>query len=640
MRRIWTFWFWSAALFAAGTGLGGWLWSRIQFPFSNPEQVVGPSALNPFNDLAGFALFVGLPSLFWILFHFWTRGHFSPPPGRARPLPPKDADRAGRFRLLLWAGLALLALVIALNVPTYHASGPFDAFHEGESLGAAQSLAAHQAPYGDFFFFHGWFQDPGRSWAAFQLFGTSIGAQRTLESILKVLLWLLLAVFLARTFRQNPVWAFAALLSVAFFYVPFIFDGLVEPFLRSTDPAAVLDAFQKWRPWLEPFHWIILSGRDLLVLAFLAVVGRMGEFISRGPLKKEKARFFFAAAGLSLIPLLAMAYSVDRGIYLLGTGAFFSVLFYFLFSRKDARALYVWALAAGLLAGLLALGAAIQWNGGGFARYVFLDLPRYKMLTDKLAYPLGLGGGKFFLAAGLAALALFRWTQAWLSFPGPARDFFARYAVETALLFLGLFCFRNILERPDLDHLACDSLWLFLFFLFGLFRRGQSLKPGIFSRVFPRVILALALLTGGLGLVRLERQDLLEKNFPSCRTDRDFLDPQRLAAVDRLNAELKPGEPFFTWGVDASWYYLLHRACPTPYPCLWVAAPADFQRQVVQCLEVGKVRLVLKPGGDWVSNIDGISDEARFPIVSAYIRANYVFWQKAGTQEIWIRKGS
>ncbi len=629
-----------------GTGLGYLVWNYISLPFSNPMEVVGPPTLhgiNPYNDILRFIIFVLLPSgLLLILYVFNLFGIKEPIPNFSQAREgAKNKKNTYFFEILL----ILFAALLSLNIPTYHSFGQFDPFHEGESLGTAMSAIDHQVPYRDYFFFHGVIQDPLRSVWAFQWFGQSIGAQRTLESIFKVATWMLLALFLAKVFFSNRFFALAALISIAVFSIPFLFDTLVEPWVRPHEPENIVGVFKHCEPWLAPFHWIILSGRDLLSMAFLLAFLSVLKYTDDNQPSKNNLKLSFSAFCFSFFPLMALAHSVDRGIYLMTAGCVFSAWFVLFFlKRRESLFAYIAGILFGWISGILALGYFLQWNYAGFVSFVFGVLPRYKLLTDALPYPIQ--DPRYFVAMVLLAFYVFREWERFLrliyhgklTLIEALKVFLGEDGVLVVLLTLSLFNFRNVLERPVLDHLAYNFIFVFLMVLVDIFR---TFRPFFESRLFQKIslgILAFVVILAGFSFYRLMAFDQWGQNFPLKKNDVSFLTDNRRQVVDFLKTELKTGEPFFALTNDASWYYLLNRPSPTAYPCLWVAAPKAFQQQVVESLEQKKIRIVLYKNSFWGSSIDDIPDLQRFPVITQYVQSHYIPYKKIADQEIWIRK--
>jgi len=636
-------------VFFVGAGLGYLAWDHITLPFSNPMEIVGPPVLhsvNPYNDVLRFFDFIFLPSGLLTLFYFFIFFrvetkiyHLSPP---RKYVSGEAGGKISFFYFRIF--LVVFAALLSLNIPTYHAFGRFDPFHEGESMGPAMSLMDHQVPYRDFFFFHGIFQDPMRSALAFQCFGKSIGAQRSLESLLKVGTWMLLALFLARVFWKRS-YAFAVLILTAVFSVPFLFDIGVEPFIRPHEPENIVNVFMRWESPFSFFHRIILSDRDFWVMAFLlAFLAFLENARADFPLKK-RFEFWFSTFSLAFVPWLALADSVDRGVYLIAAAFILSAWFILcFFKKKGFLPVYVSGSVMGGLCGFVVLGMVSHWNYSGFFNFVFDVLPRYKLLTDALPYPIH--DLQFILVLFLLSFYCFRMTQAFLRLiffeklktTEALRVFLFQDGVRTVLLIFSLFCFRNVLERPVFDHLAYNFICIFLLVIWDVFLIFRNFFEGKFFRRLSYGMGILGLIFIGLSAYRLIEFDQWEKNFPLKMSDDSFLSEDRRQVVSFMRVELKVGEPFFAFTNDASWYYLLDRVCPTAYPCLWVASPKVFQQQVVDSLERKKIRIILYKNSFWASDIDDIPDTERFPIITQYIQDHYVPYKKIADQEIWIRK--
>ena len=96
-----------------------------------------------------------------------------------------------------------IALLIALDTQSYMSAGEFETFEEGQPLSAGMSYLDGGTPYRDFSFVHGLYDEPLRAAAAFALFGPSIGAVRTLQSVNKIITFGFLTWFLIRVFSRN-----------------------------------------------------------------------------------------------------------------------------------------------------------------------------------------------------------------------------------------------------------------------------------------------------------------------------------------------------------------------------------------------------------------------------------------------------
>lgn len=243
------------------------IWPLIELPFTNPWGVTGRLTLaqyNPVNDIVRFIAFLACPIILLVVAYVLASDQIKSllPPHNSRIS--NDEPMHGwlfKNRHAATGILVLLAITISLNVPTFHASSKkVDAFHEGESLGTAVSYIAGKAPYKDFIFLHGVYQDPLRSVLAFQLVGRSIGAVRTLESIHKLATFSLLAIFLIQIFRSQYVTAFYFLFVIAFLRKDLSKD---EDFLCMTSEAIWYYLVDKPCPIRFPVVWF----RDANILS-------------------------------------------------------------------------------------------------------------------------------------------------------------------------------------------------------------------------------------------------------------------------------------------------------------------------------------------------------------------------------------
>ncbi len=574
-----------AAVYVAGFGAGLALWGRISLPFHNPWNVMGLPALqgfHPANNILRFLVLMACPAVALLVANrIWPGMLAAPAARRAEP-----AEAAGPRGGILLVALAALA---GFNIPTYHAWGPLNRFHEGESLGTAVSHLHGQIPYQDYLFVHGVYQDPLRSAAAFRLFGRSIGSPRALESAVKIAAFALLGWLLWELFERRWVAAYGALLVVVALH------GLVA-----------LEAM--WLP-LAPLR---LMPRDVTAMAFLVALVRLYRRPEAG------AGAWFVA---SFVPVASFGYSIDRGFFLTATALVGLPLLRLLIRRQGRFWLPV---LAGVAAGGAVLGWLLEWRAGEFVRFTFLTMPRYKEWMDGIAFPIhqapmwGLGA--------LAALNLFQLTRLLLAEGG--REFLRKYFLEVCLLLLAVFYLRAGLGRADIVHVSVNS-WPSYLLACRLF-----LEAGLKRRL----VVAGAVGLAAVCLVQIPRAGLMAQNFPLGRPDSFYLPAGYLQAAAAVRQSLGPGESFFTMTSEALWYYLVDRPCPARFPVVWFAAPAFYQQEIIRDLERNNTKLVLYRNAAPSNRIDGIGNEQRLPLVASYLQEHYEPWRKIEDHEIWIRR--
>ncbi|MFH1149293.1 MAG: hypothetical protein V1748_02335 [Actinomycetota bacterium] len=618
-----------AALFVLGTGLGLLAWKFIRLPFRNPWNVTGPLTLvrlNPANNIARFGLVVLLPTaLLFLLVLAWRERSvgmlfFEPGAPVCRPGP-----RPSRGVTVLLAFLLIvLAIVAALNFPTFPSDAPvMDTFHEGESLGPGECLAQGQAPYRDFVFVHGPYEDPIRCVLAWKLFGRSIASVRTLQSLNKIIGFLLLAFMLFRLFQGDWLFTFLTFVLIVFFSGP-----LAGPFYRN--------------PIVMYF-----PERDMTAFAFIITVTYMWEALKADTARGR--RLFVISAFMGFFALVPFAYSIDRGFYNAGTYAVLVLLLFIaFFYRKGLRLTFISSTLLGVAAGLLVLGFAIRWEYGAFFRFAFLDMPRYKELMDGFVYPIRSAFGVRMVL--LIALVIF-WTgyqflrvyeKAARRFMVAVRSFLREYLVELALLMLAVFSFRSALGRADMGHIQYSSAFTYLLLVF-IFIKHYLARwlTGLGGRkVFAAGLAIVLAVLIGVDAYRIVDRDRFDSNFPVVKGYEDsyFIPDEYQNASTFLSGILKPGENFVTMTNEASYYYFVGRPSPVRFPVVWFAMPEQFQREMVVDMEKNNVRYVIYRNRNPVNNIDNIKNVKRLPIVFDYIDRNYEPYRTIDGTEIWIRK--
>ncbi len=611
-------------VFGAGLGLSLLFWDHFTLPFHNPLEVVGyctEKSINPQDDVIRSAFFILFPALLGLLFLRDWKGFSERELGRE---PVQSRDTFWKFLLMLYAAL------IAVNVPTYHAFGRFDVFHEGESLGSALSVLQGFKPYRDLFFFHGLVQDPLRALAVRHDLGYLIGSERVWESGMKTLGWMFLALALLSLFRRNKAWAFGALSLLALLHVRFLFDVVGLLMVQPLNPQTVLQAFLTHSSFWASFNEFIFPSRDLLTVLWCWSFFEMDRMERMGDERRSLAVFPFLFA---FVPVFGLVYSVDRGVYLILASLLVLGLARPQWRSPNSKFLWGSAIGGAVLAGMIDT-FLLQGNWAGFIQFVFLKLPRFKELSEKLPYPIHeplffgvcavFAGEVFFLA--LAGSALYRNERNWAAIQ-------REYRIEATLLFLSLLFFRNVLARSEQEHLIYSLLpfYLLLFYQGWKYARGWS---GRWERILKPLVLTLAVLM----VVPIFREDVLRQNFPLGVPDDQFVLPAQKDLVSRLGPLIKPGDGFFTFTPEAGWYYLLRQPCPTPYPYLWTAVTIEAQKEVVGALEEKRVKWVLYRDQEWSWQIDGIPNDRKFPVIAAYLAQNYQPAFNVDGSEIWVRK--
>lgn len=121
-----------------------------------------------------------------------------------------------------------------------------------------------------------------------------------------------------------------------------------------------------------------------------------------------------------------------------------------------------------------------------------------------------------------------------------------------------------------------------------------------------------------------------------------LVDPGTHAALGTtqkfLRSSLRPDETFFDFASVGFLYYVFNRDCPIRYPEVATYEREEAQREVISALEKNrKVRAVLTAFPTALSEIDGVPNRDRAPLVWAYIQERFtpaleengvVFWTR------------
>lgn len=613
-------------VFLAGILAGLFLWDRIELSFENPWGIVSElTALqyNPANNLLRFIVLMSLPAALLLAIYLFKSRRINDLCFGAGDRA-KGADHtpvlspAGKTMLVL--GMVTVACLVGVTVTTFGSSGTFDTFHEGETLGPAISYVHGKIPYKDFLFWKGVIQDPLRSVIAFNLFGRSIGAVRTLDSILKILQILLFAFFMRKIYGGDY-------LSVALTFI-----ALIVLYNIMT---------------LLPFAYLKqLASRDIITFSFLMTVPFLHSRIMerhRAPVlhKLIAANFLF-----SFIPVASFAYSIDRAFFLGATFLVLSPVIYLsFFHRHRLRIPYLASSLAGVLAGLLVLGLLLREGFWDFLTFTFRIVPHYKDLLDGKVYPIH-------SLPGLTCTILIAANTYWVTLQFlrvlqsnngnvlrtlPA--FLEMYLTELCLLLLSIFIFRGALGRSDVGHVVYNSYLssiLFIYIVVKHYLPHLLQRPGYRTRCSYGAV-SVMILFSGVCLYRIYTWNLITYNFPVMVSDSRIIPEHYKATIAFLKNNLTLDDDFLTMTSEGCWYYFLDKPCPTRFPLACFAATQFYQHEVVEDLKQARVKFILYRNNSSASRIYGFSAEVRQPIIVDYIKQHYRFYTMIDDNELWIK---
>lgn len=626
----------TAVVFLAVFLLGRFFAGRVQLPFSNPDGIVGTLTqirYNPANNLVRFLLITLLPTIALSAFFLMAPGGLV---SRLFPSAPAEVSdkwrRTSAWRWFLPTALIITTLLVALDTPSYMSAGSFNAFEEGLPLSAGMSYLSGGTPFRDFIFTHGLYDEPLRIAFAFKLFGPSIGAMRTLQSINKIVTFGLLAWFLIRLFRGSAVWSLFTLF-VLYWLEP---AGELLPLNRAGLPS---------------LHSVMIIPRDMSLFAFLVMLTFLADKIRRR--KSADNGIFWIAMIWSAVPGLGYIHSMERGIYLFVAYAVIMPASYFLFFRGGPAARrFLMGCVLGIFLSALLLTVLIR---GAFVELV--QLTAFLASNDiqlQFGYPYRVLERPETLIGLIMAFScfwifrmFFIYWRAANDFVEGLRDFLRKHFLEAALLLISMLYYRNALGRSDWIHVAYVlSIPMILFLSVAIQHVFVPLSRKIAVKEFGWLKTAFAALfwiaVAGQGFILLDnlwRKDLLRENFPLTNDDSRYLPAKWKSIVSFLRQNLSPEERFYTLSDELSIYYFVGKPCPVRFPLLdMVAKNEQYQREIITDLEIHNVKYVVVDPKSFYFQIDGYSNELRAPLVFEYVRAHYEQYLNIDGQLIFARR--
>lgn len=623
----------TAAVFLAAFILGRFLAGRVALPFSNPEGIVGTLTViqyNPLNNIVRFLLITLFPTAALAALFFIGRRKLAswlfPPPSQV-----SDEPRAASWRPLAFPMLIITTVLLGLNARSYYSVGEFEPFEEGQPLSAGVSYLSGGIPYRDFLLMHGLYDEPLRVAVSFKLFGPSVGAMRTLQSINKLITFGFLAWFLVRLFRGNAAYVF---------FVLFVFFWL-RP----------VDQFGVNRAGITQLPSVLIVPRDMALFAFLGTLTFLADKIRRTD--SADKRIFWIAAIWSALPGLGYIHSIERGMYLFVAFVILMSACYFLFFRRGPAAR---PFLAGCAIGFSLPALLFTY----LIRGAFAELIRFTALLGSNAVQLQFGNvypvldTPFILIGLMMAFSCFwifrKFFMHWRSENGIAaglRAFMRNYFMESALLLISMLFYKNALGRTDWVHVGYvlpipTILFLFIVIRHAFVPLSQSLRVGRFSGLktaFTALFWISIAVQSVFVLNSVWRNGALSENFPLARDDSHYLPERWKPVVSFLRENLSPEESFYTLSDELSIYYFVGKASPVRFPLLdMVVKDEQYQQDIIADLEAHNVKYVYADTKSYYFAIDGFSNEVRAPLVFDYVRAHFQQHLDIDGQLIFVRK--
>ncbi len=527
-------------------------------------------------------------------------------------------------------------------------NGWIDLFHEGERLAPLNELLRGAIPYRDIYLQHGLFYNAWRPLLAAKLFGPSLAADRALGHILDPLGFCTFYILTLQIFRSK--------LS-SFLLIWILSSGVSEGFF-----------------FLSPEHRMVYTpGR--LALAFLAI-GLLVSYI-----KNENRKYLIALSGICSTS--AIFYSLEIGLYTTAS----CLIFLLILSIKKRNfypiITYVWGLLIAFLPLLIyfSVHRAIDdlfINSFVQARYqsIIWGL-KFPSLFSELANLKSIEGLKAFLLSynfkWYLPILVYLITAIYLGYQALTfRLWKEKFDIILLFIFIsGVVFFRTMLGRSDSTHLyGLEYAWLLgMFLMESLFtkiwqdlKKDFSLSSSNNSYIFnymPAILCRSVVILFILWYVTsvynpINTTRLLAKNLTSYQKIERYVTPpldrigmisipadqstQIKAVVEYIQNNTDPDETIFDFSNQGAYYFFADRPSATRYHQICYASTEKMQKEVIDCLEKNKTKLVIFSNNTWMDSIDGVKNTDRHYLIYEYLKNNYVESAKVGTTIFMKRK--
>ncbi len=587
-------------LLCAGCTLGAALWNVITLPFSNPyhiASILAAAHYNPANNVLRTMTVITAPTLLFIIAYLSSNKLRSVSFAIPRSVEPTIISSGKYF------AIAFVALCCALPLHAYLAEEPmYDSFHEGESMGAAVSYDHGQTPFRDFIALHGLIQDPIRSSVAFKLFGHSIAAVRSFESILKIFAWIAVGLTVLQLYRGRLLASAAAISAAAFLS----YKGGMTLMQRELPTLLTL------------FSLLLLHNRLRL-----------------------NASVVWPSFLVGLLPVFGLIYSLERGIFSL-TIAVLGGLSLLYFGKGQRKNIILPALA-GIVLGLIGLGFALRWDFASYIQFCFIDMPKYKDLLDGLIYHIAQPRFLIYLII-LAGMTLY---AAWL-FAGvrnktdmpkskaPAYMFVSQYFPEFITILTAIILYRGVMGRADMPHLEYSTIGVVLALIACFAQALLHIEEKITSK-FALLVRCETLSVSVIFLCVFGFQiasGKLSSNFPLNKPDAAYLPEEYTQTIAYIRNNLNDDDSFLSLTNEASWYYFLDKPCPVRFNIIMFASPTFFQEEVVRELAAKPPKIILLRNNHWACRINDIDIEEATPKITDFVFRHYHRDTTIGSQQL------
>ncbi len=550
-------------------------------PPTNPYQIIGPTTelnYNPQNNTIRYFIItfgsIGLFYLLMILKHL------------------KKESLINIFFILMITASFTLSQTNTFS----NRVGNIDMFHDGEQLGVASGIHFfNKQPFSEQFFLHGFFTDPGIALLSFKLFGTSIGSYYFLTGLLSVISFVVFIAVLTQLIKDRFIF-----ITLCFYLI----IGGNSGFSFSRDVITMM--------------WLLVS--------YLITTQKLSQI-----------KGVFLATCISFI---SFYYSIDRAFYLFVSNGFFTfliVMYHFLKQKSLATASKtILASFSGLL-----LAVLIGLVSFGFTSYkefiniTFFRIPQIKPFLDEYYFPALSANSLFpywipiFLIIGSFSLAIYASHK-------------TKFSLESIFLLtinmLSLLYYRSAIGRNDLPHV----IYVIHIIIISTIITGLITAKIEKTTITKGLVYILTVLIFMLPYIDYQKvlppqfttDELIQFATLPLTKDERWITSEQQEVSKYIKENSTITDTIFVYTNESAYYYLTERKNPTRFYTIWFASPNYYQREVITDLKKSKPKFIIYKNNYWSNNIDGISNQKRFPLLEKWMQEEYTLSKTIFSTEI------
>ncbi len=579
------------ALMILGYFISQGLWNTITLPFSNLYLASGKLAqigFNPTNNLLRWVVFVIFPSVVFLIFYsIFGKSLFIKNPVN------NESRSLGKY---IAAVIVLMVLVPCLVfVGKDLTTANFDIFHEGEQITPALNYLTSGGIWNRTLFVHGALYDVFTAFIGWKLFGVnSIGAYRMALDLFKLLVPFSLVLVLLSVWHvmKKTQIAGLAVILMALFYLG---TWRIQNIDRREAP--------------------LLLGLSLLLWAF-----------------SKRNRLLYFCSGL--LSAVSFFYSVDTGVYYTVLLMVFPIIVAAFKVHTSKEILHdIIYIYTGVVLGFLLFYILV--GHVEFLAFIsnLLYFTRTKDLIDSFVYPFPniITSFRFTLPLLISALNLLVYVILFLFLYLKNPEAKNMGIVHTTLTFISLLHYRSALGRVDLTHIEVNSGLIFLLLGFNAALITMLFFPHKFGKTVIKVSVMLIVILS----VYMARQIPPSNLFTFVSRAKVFLHEDSLSYVNKDRVEgirelrqiFSKEKCVLSLTSEAAMPYLLNKPSCGPLYISYFASAEPVRSRFLDDIKAYRPKYLLFSTKSWTQDMDGISNEYRFPGVMKYVENNYSFYK-------------